>query len=130
MRELIELIGLLHIERLKATGLWNMVFERDSKLEQLCEVIATGAATTDEAAAMLLYGSKTAGSKYLNLRERLKERLISAIFLLEFKNPGHTARQKAFYDCNRKWAAVMVLLTLLLGRDLEQYAPRVKTAAA
>ncbi|MCC6431784.1 MAG: MFS transporter [Gemmatimonadaceae bacterium] len=27
-------------------------------------------------------------------------------------------------------SAVMVLLTLLLGRDLEQYAPRVKTAAA
>lgn len=121
MRELIELIGLIHIDRLKANGLWNIVFERDSKLEQLCEVIATGEATTDESAAMLLYGSKTAGSKYLNLRERLKERLISAIFLLEFKNPGHSARQKAFYECSRKWAAVMVLLTRnakLIGIDM------------
>jgi len=27
-------------------------------------------------------------------------------------------------------AVVVLLLTLLLGRDLEQYAPRVKTAAA
>lgn len=121
MRELIELIGLLQIERLKANGLWGVVFERDSKLEQLCESIANGEVKTDEDAAMLMYGSKTAGSKYLNLRERLKERLVSAIFLLEFKNPGHSDRQKAYFECNRKWAAVMVLLTRnakLIGIDM------------
>lgn len=110
MRELIELIKHIHLDRLKANGLWSIVFERDSKMEQLCEAIALGLVATDEEAASLLYGSKTTGSKYLNLRERLKERLVNAVFLLEFKSPGSSERHKAYFECNRKWAAVMVLL--------------------
>jgi len=121
MRQLIELIKLINIERLQANGLWNIVFERDSKMEQLCEAIAAGQIITDEEAALLLYGSKTAGTKYLNLKERLKERLINSVFLLEFKSTGFSTRHKAYFECNRKWAAIMVLLTRnakLIGIDM------------
>ncbi len=109
MDELIELIGSVNINKLKSSGLWNFIFEQDSLMEQLCNAIHEGRVRSDEEAIALLYPGQRPGTKFHNLRERLQERIISVVFLLEFRAPGGTDRQKAYFDCNRKWSAAMVL---------------------
>lgn len=111
MDELIELIGSLNINKLKSSGLWKFIFEPESLMEQLCEAIHDGRVRSDEDAAALLYPGQKPGAKLINLRERLQERIISVVFLLEFRAPGGTDRQKAYFECNRKWSASMVLLS-------------------
>lgn len=111
MDELIELIGSVNVNKLKASGLWKFIFEPDSLMEQLCEAIHDGRVKSDEAAIALLYPGQKPGTKFINLRERLQERILSVVFLLEFRAPGGTDRQKAYYECNRKWSASMVLLS-------------------
>lgn len=111
MYELIELIESVNINKLKSSGLWKFTFEPGSMMEQLCEAIHDGRVKSDEDGVALLYPGQKPGTKFLNLRERLKERIISVVFLLEFRAPGGTDRQKAYYECNRKWSAAMVLLS-------------------
>lgn len=111
MQDLIELIQSIHIARFKSTGLWAFVFESGSMMEQLCEAIHDGRVRSDEDAIALLYPGEKGGSKYLNLKERLKERILSVLFLLEFKAATGSDRQKAYFECNRKWAASMVLMS-------------------
>lgn len=80
-------------------------------MEQLCDAIHEGRVSTDEEAIALLYPGEKGGAKFLNLRERLKERILSVVFLLEFRVASGTDRQKAYFDCNRKWSAAMVLMS-------------------
>ncbi len=111
MQDLIELIHSIHIARFKSSGLWNFVLEPGSLMEQLCEAIHDGRVRSDEDAIALLYPGQKGGSKYLNLRDRLQERILGVLFLLEFKATSGSDRQKAYFECNRKWAAAMVLMS-------------------
>jgi hypothetical protein len=45
------------------------------------------------------------------LKSKLKERLLDSFFLLHFKEANFTSRQKAFFECYKKWATVMTLLS-------------------
>ncbi len=111
MFELTELIRLINISKLKSSGLWTILFERDSKLEQLCEGIYNRQITSDADAAQLLYPGQTGGTKLYNLKERLKERLVSVAFLLEFQVPSLSNRQKAYFESNKKWSAANVFMS-------------------
>lgn len=108
MQDLIELIHSINIARFKSSGLWNFVLEPGSMMEQLCEAIHDGRVRSDDDAIALLYPGQKGGSKYLNLKERLKERILSVLFLLEFK--AGTGSDRTHPECNRKWAAAMVLM--------------------
>lgn len=68
-------------------------------------------ASTDEEAATLVYGSPKSMAKLLSLKNKLKERLLDAIFLLDYSEPAYTDRQKAHFECNKKWATAMTLLS-------------------
>ena len=87
------------------------MFERDSKLEQLCEGIHTGQISTETDAAELIYRGQAVGTKLYNLKERLKERLVNVAFLLEFQAPSFTNRQKAYFESNKKWSAANVFMS-------------------
>jgi hypothetical protein len=121
MRELIELVNVLNIQRLKADGLWNIVMEPNSKLEQLYNALAEGTVRSDEEAIALLYPAPQKSKAYPSLKNKLKERLTNTVFLLDFHEAGYTDRQKAFFECNKKWAAASVLLSKnakLIGIDI------------
>lgn len=121
MRELIELVNVLNVQRLKADGLWGIIIEPNSKLEQLYTAIAEGKVRSDEEAIALLYPPPQKSTSYPSLKNKLKERLTDTVFLLDFHEPGYTDRQKAFYECNKKWAAASVLLSKnakLIGIDI------------
>ncbi len=121
MRELIELVNVLNVQRLKADGLWGIIMEPNSKLEQLYNAIAEGKVRSDEEAITLLYPPPQKSAAYPSLKNKLKERLTDTVFLLDFHEPGYTDRQKAFFECNKKWAAASVLLSKnakIIGIDI------------
>ena len=111
MEDLIVLIRSISVSRLKSSGLWSFIFEKGSLTEQLCDAINDGRIASDEDAVALLYSGEPVGSKFINLRGRLKERILAVIFLLEFKINTGSNRQNAYCDCNRKWAAAMLLMS-------------------
>lgn len=111
MQDIVELISLTDVERLESEGLWSFLLEPGSKMEQLCLAIYRQEVKTDEQACLFLYHTPKPGNKYYNLKERLKERLTFAITLLDSKKKSFSNRQSAFFECNRKWSASMVLLS-------------------
>ncbi len=112
MQTLIELTRLLNVPKLKSSGLWGAVLESDSKMELLCEAILEGKVEDEEGAVALLYpGESRVGSKFQNLKERLKERLLHATLLSDVRSAKPTDRQMAYFETNKKWAAAMVLLS-------------------
>lgn len=111
MQDLVELIHSINVTRFRSSGLWHFVLEQGSMMEQLFEAIHSGVVSTDAEAVALLYPGEKGGSKYINLKERLKERILGVLFLLEFKANNGSDRQKAYFECNRKWSAAMVLMS-------------------
>jgi len=110
MQALTELVKLINFNKLKSNGLWEILFERDSKLKQLCEGIHLGYITDETTATNLLYPNQMPGTKFYNLKERLKERLVSVAFLLEFQPSTFSSRQEAYFEANKKWSAANVFM--------------------
>ena len=127
MRDLIELVGSLQWGKLKSTNTWTAVIEPGSKMAQLFEALHQKQVSTDEEAATLVYGSPKSMAKLLSLKNKLKERLLDAVFLLDYSEPGYTDRQKAYFECNKKWATAMTLLSKkvkLAGVELLEHLVR------
>ena len=80
-------------------------------MEQLYEGIASGKVRSDEDGIRLIYGENAKGNRFQSLKNKLKDRLIEIVFLLDFRDSAYTDRQKAYFECNKKWAAAMVLLS-------------------
>ncbi len=111
MRDLVELLKIVRADKLKADNLWPIIFEAGSKTEKLCEAVSTGTVKSDDEAITLLYPGEKVGTKYHNLKERLKERLINAVLLTDLRNTTASDRQQAYFECNKKWSTAMVLLS-------------------
>ncbi|MBK9337941.1 MAG: hypothetical protein IPM98_15910 [Lewinellaceae bacterium] len=111
MRDLTELVHSLHWGKLKSSALWNTVLQPDSKMAQLFDFLQQQKSATEADAAALLYGSPTALTKLRSLKNKLKERLLEVVFLLDFQEPGYTDRQRAHFECNKRWATAMTLLS-------------------
>ena len=81
-----------------------------SKLAKLYQGIANGEYSSDEEAAMQIYGNELVGSNYRKLKFTLREKLVNALFNLDLKSTEHNDYQKAYYECHKQWAAVKLLL--------------------
>jgi hypothetical protein len=86
----------------------KFIIEPDSKMERLFDALLDKTVQTDEDAKALFKEGNEAN--LTSLKSKLKERLLDAIFLLDFKDANFTNRQKAFFECYKKWSAAMTLL--------------------
>jgi hypothetical protein len=110
MRDLIELIGILDKTKLKSNGVLKFIVEPDSKMDLLFSAILQKEVQDETEALALFSDQKDAQAQLSNTRSKLKDRLIDAFFLLDFKESNFSSRQKAFHECYRKWATIMALL--------------------
>ncbi|MFN0033581.1 MAG: hypothetical protein ACKVUS_00855 [Saprospiraceae bacterium] len=108
MRDLVELANLLNKTKLKGSGILKIIIEPDSKMERLFDALLDKKVETDEDAKTLFKEGDAAN--VTSLKNKLKERLLDAVFLLDFKDANFTNRQKAFFECYKKWSAAMTLL--------------------
>ena len=122
MRDLVELVGLVNKTKLRASGALKFILEPGSKMEVLFEAILDKNVQTDEEANALFGNGQTADAgKLVSLKNKLKERLVDSVFLLDFKDANFSSRQKAFFECYKRWSAAMTLLirnAKLTGIDL------------
>ncbi|MBK6995631.1 MAG: hypothetical protein IPH31_12145 [Lewinellaceae bacterium] len=108
MRDLVELVGLVNKTKLKGSGILKFIIEPDSKMERLFDALLDKKVMSDEDAKDLFKEGND--GNLTSLKNKLKERLLDAIFLLDFKESNFTNRQKAFFECYKKWSAAMTLL--------------------
>lgn len=109
MRDLVELTGLLNKTKLKGSGVLKFIIEPGSKMERLFDALLDKTVQTDEDAKNLFSEDGDDGN-LTSLKNKLKERMLDALFLLDFKESNFTNRQKAFFECYKKWSAAMTLL--------------------
>ncbi|MBK8196166.1 MAG: hypothetical protein IPK76_24335 [Lewinellaceae bacterium] len=110
MRDLIELANLLNKTKLKTSGALDIILEPGSKMQQMYEALISQRIQSDEDAAAWQLESDDDPSKLPNLKNKLKDRMLDSVFLLDFKEPGFSDRQKAYFVCYKKWAAAMILV--------------------
>jgi len=110
MQDLKELVQIITPNKLRSIELLDLHAEGASKLREFYEGIADGTFESDADAADHFYGEDETYSTYQSLRNNLKNRLTNALFLINTKQASYTERQRAFYECNREWAAAKILL--------------------
>ncbi len=111
MRDLVELVLLLKGQRMKAGGWRGLLLEAGSRMEQLYDGIASGKITSDEDALKLIYHTDGLQGRLPSLKNKLKERLLDALFIIDFSQSGLSDRQTAYYECHKRWSAAMILLS-------------------
>jgi hypothetical protein len=111
MQDLIELVNLFQKTKFRSGGLKDLVLEQGSQMERLYEAIADGNLRNDDEIVRVLPEIAGAHSKIYAVKNKFKERLLDSLLLLDFKEPAFSDRQKAFYECSKKWAASMVLFS-------------------
>ncbi|MGB3076531.1 MAG: hypothetical protein WBB36_14480 [Chitinophagales bacterium] len=84
---------------------------KDNLYLKLFRGIAENSYKNDDEAAMDLYQSSSKDKKYLMLKSRLKDRLISTLFFLNHKQIQDSPYQKAVYQCNKNYFCAKILLT-------------------
>lgn len=111
MKQLEELITLLNKNKIRSTVLLDAILEPGSKMKELFDLVANGQVKSDEEAIVRLYGDAGARNNYNSLKSKLKEKLMESLLLIDFKAAHYSNRQRAYHDCNWKWAAVQILMT-------------------
>jgi hypothetical protein len=110
MQDLIELTSLLDKTKLKNNGLMRFILEPDSKMELFFNAVTERKIQSDDDARTLLVESREDTAYLPNLKSKLKERLLDTFFLLDFKESNFSNRQKAYFECQKKWSVIMSLL--------------------
>jgi hypothetical protein len=111
MKQIEELITLLNRNKVKSNVQLEALLEPGSKTKELFDLISEGRVKSEEEAIVMLYGGLSAKHSFNNLKIKLKDRLIESLPLLDFKTPNYSNRQRAYHDCNLKWAAIQILMT-------------------
>ncbi len=109
MRDLSELIHRLPWSRLQGSAAWNALLPADTKMARLFSLVRADANLSEAEAAKHLYGDASALGPLRSLKSKTKERLLSAIFLLEPNEATLGDRQQAYYECQRRWATAIAL---------------------
>jgi hypothetical protein len=81
-----------------------------SKLRLLYTGILSGQFHSDQEAAVALYPSESRGSSYRKLKVDLRERLVNTLFDINLKQAHFNEYQKAYYECQKQFAAIKILL--------------------
>jgi len=106
-----ELVDLVSRNKLKSIELLGQAEQgRTSMVNSLYFKIASGEFLSDEEAATYYFDAQPADQSYRKLKNRLKNRLINAVFFIDTKQPGYTDWDQAYITCCKEWAAVKILL--------------------
>lgn len=111
MQELLTLINLFQKTKFKVNGILNIILEPHSEMERFYEAIASGAVQSDEDARAVFPEYAKNPNRLHTIKGKLKDRLNDSILLLDFRESSFTERQKAFFECSKKWAASMILIS-------------------
>ncbi|MBL7775341.1 MAG: hypothetical protein JNK89_05030 [Saprospiraceae bacterium] len=132
MDELRELVSIVTKQKLRAASLLTVKALQPGPLSmRLYDLVAEGKVDSDEDAMRALYASKSKTVSYQRIKKSLVNYLIQMLLVIDLQLPHYNPRQKAYFDCYKRWGAVKILLgknahrtTLILATDLLRIATR------
>ena len=110
MKDLTKLVSLFQKSKFRSAGLLVLILEPGSQMWRLYECIAQGSVETDEQGMEAFPEFNGNKARFATLKSKLQDRLYDAVLLLDFNESAYSDRQKAFYECSRRYASAMVLL--------------------
>lgn len=110
MQDLVDLIEFIQKTKFKSSALLDALIKPDSQMGRLYHALARGDVASDQEILALLPDLGNV-QHVATLKNRLKNRLCDAVFLLDFREERYPDRQAAFVECVKKWSAAMILIT-------------------
>lgn len=111
MNDLVDLIDFIQKTKFKSNTLLEALVRPGSQLGKLYHAVAQDQISSDHDLLALFPELEGDISKVTVLKNRLKNRLCDAVFLLDFREESHPDRQTAFVECLKKWSSAMILIT-------------------
>ena len=111
MKKLKEISEIVTVKRLKKFEIFNEndLYDEKSKLSELYGGISRF--NSDKEAAWELYKTSPLNPKYRQLKYRFKKRLLNTLFFLNTEKPAFSEFHSAYYECNKNWALIRILLS-------------------
>lgn len=114
---IVEMVNIISQHKIKKTEVLGKPNTSESLTAKFYSAIAEGKVHSDEEAAQYLYGynntsdtrQRIFNSAYLKLKERLVRQIITTTFFIDVNDHQFTAREKAYYNCHRNFAAATTL---------------------
>ena len=110
MEEIQELAFIVNKNKLRNIELVANFEETDTKMAELYHALVNNKFRDDKEAAIYFYGDTSSNSSYQKLKTSLRRRLVNSLFFIDVKHPSYAARQRAYYESYRSWAAAKILL--------------------
>ena len=112
MKTLLELVRIVTKNKIRHIEVLGKASDSNGKLMGLYDALCAGKVKTDEEALIYLYGTRSQPSSYRNLKSGLKRRLLNSLLFINLADPSLNEQEKAYYTCQKDWAAVRVLLRM------------------
>lgn len=128
MKEIQALVSLLAELRLKRIDIICNE-ESNSPSTKLFDLIAAGEITTDEEAALYLYGKNEKSELFRRFKSTFKEKLINNLFFLDEQHKSLHSYQRAVLHVQKRWSAITILYQRGQSKLATQMAERLLPAA-
>lgn len=110
MKLLLELVRIVTKGKARHIEVLAPDTDGNSKLTELYDALCAGKVKTDEEALQYLYGARPKASSFRNLKMGLKKRLLNSLLFINLYDSSLTEQERAYYQCQKDWAVVKVLL--------------------
>lgn len=109
--ELVSLAKVVTPNKVKQIEIPGKAEESASLVDQLYRGLQTDEYKNEEEASHIFYSGSRYRRHYFNrLKRKLREKLVSALFLIDLGQPDFSDYQRAYYSCYRYASAVQVLI--------------------
>lgn len=113
MRALQELVAIVTQAKIKSAEASNVFDRQTPELRQLYGLIAEQKISNEEELVAYLTPIANTNGRRTRIKTALRDYLLQALLQVDLNLPHYHARQKAWFECYKKWAAAK----LLLGRN-------------
>ena len=113
MKALQELVAVVSRAKIKSAETDNAFDRQPPELRRLFDMISNGEISSEDELNAYLYPSGRKSAQRTHIRTALQDYLLRSLLQIDLNLPHFHARQKAWFECYRKWAAAK----LLLGRN-------------
>lgn len=112
MKNLLEIIKIVTKKKVKKIEIFDdqVLKNKTGKFNEFYEALSAGRLKNDRDAATLLYDCSPQDPKYRQLKSRFRKRLLNTIFFLDINQPSSGDYNRAYFNCNKEWALVKILL--------------------
>lgn len=124
MDDLIQLIKVISIQKVKQIEIISESKGKENKYTQLYHAIREGKVKSDEEGHQLLYPNTNDKTSYKRFRNRFKNRLYNTLFFIDLNQPNFNDHRKAKFEINKLWCICQMLYERQLNKKQYTFTKR------